>query len=120
MQPSHFENATLQMLQNILNESPIKIEYEGNNQYSVFSKETNECIFRLIYDKNYDGDFRLEINGEKQNLHPEIIYTLRGDTIKAYRQQEQAKKEESKQAGKDRIEKQQQATMAFLKKFQHQ
>ena len=44
MQPSHFENATLQMLQNILQKSPIRIEQKENQQYDVYSNETNECI----------------------------------------------------------------------------
>ncbi len=38
MQPSHFENATLQMLQDILQKSPVRIEPKENQQY--------ECVFK--------------------------------------------------------------------------
>lgn len=120
MQPSHFENATLQMLQDILQKSPIRIEPKENQQYDVYSTETNECIFRLLFDRNYEGDFRLEINGELVNLSPKTIYTLRGDVVKAYRGQEKAKEDAKKQSNKEKIEQKQQATFNFLQRFQRQ
>ena len=117
MQPSHFENTTLQMLQEILDKSPIRIEPKENQQYDVFSTETNECIFRLVFDKNYEGNFRLEINGELVNLYPSTIYTLRGNVVSAYRKQEKTKEEAKKQSNKEKVDQKQQATLSFLSGF---
>lgn len=120
MQPSHFENATLQMLQDILQKSPVRIEPKENQQYDVYSNETNECIFRLLFDRNYEGNFRLEINGELVNLSPKTIYTLRGDVVRAYKEQEKAKEDAKKQSNKEKVEQKQQATFNFLQRFQRQ
>ncbi len=90
------------------------------NSMNVYSNETNECIFRLLFDRSYEGNFRLEINGELVNLSPKTIYTLRGDVVRAYKEQEKAKGDAKKQSNKEKVEQKQQETFNFLQRFQRQ